>query len=330
MRYEHGRVSVHNAHKLDVSSCFFQGELSDVQELVKRITSAIRREKLFSYSEIALSLPEYMVSHKIVQVKNAKQKDLGKHLKQHNISGRFNSMTYVTDWAYLGKQERNEETILFCMLASVSKAHVFPILDEFAKRKLKIACVSFPTYNLTCLSELHSGDYEHPGRIMLDFGQAATRVTVWYEEATVYTREIGMGFQTFVDGLFKAFGNIGIPEIVEILTSSDRENTALPAGVHNTSAFFDLADKLISDWQNEIIRIIQMCGEDGMPITKIVCASAVPNNMLTLFEDSGVVTEQFRLTKPISGNGYTVLSAANTEIGAHYGNAVGFAVNTMQ
>jgi Tfp pilus assembly PilM family ATPase len=331
VRYEHGRVIIHSAHKLDVSGCFFEGELSDVHELVKRISAEITRNRLNAYTEIVLSLPSNMASHKLIQVKNVKPKDLEKHIQKQNIIfSKFNSITCHTDWAYLGKHERNEETVLFCMIASVNKSHLMPILNEFDKRNLKIAGISFPTYNLTCLSDLYRNGYEHPGTMLLDFGQTSTRIIVEYEGAIVYTREINIGFQTFVDSLVNAFGNLGIPDIIEILTKHSRESPPLLTGLHNTNAFFDLVDKLISDWQNELIRIIQMCNEEAMPITKIVCVGTMPYNMLSFFEQSGIATELFKLTEPISGNGYTIIPDANIELDELYGNAVGIAISTMQ
>lgn len=331
VRYEHGRIIINSAYKIDVSACFCEGELAEVQDLVKRIFDAINKNRLNPCTEIVLSLPAYMVSHKLMQMNNVKPKDLGKHIKkQHIYLSKFNSMTCFTDWAYLGKHERNDETILFCMVSSISKAHLIPILNEFEKHKLKIAGISFPTYNLICLKDLYSNDYEHPGKILLDFGQTSTRAIVVYENAVIYTREIGIGFQTFVDSLFKAFSNIGIPAITQLLTKPCRENTPVHSGLHNTNAFFDIIDKLISDWQNELIRIIQMCSEDGMPITKIICANKTLYNMMSLFKDSGIATETFILDEPVSGNGYTIVPDTRAELDEHYGGAIALAANTMQ
>ena len=333
--YEKGRISIHNTHKFDVSSCFFEGELSDVKELVKKIYEALNRKKLWKSTEISLSLPSYMVIHKIVSVKNVKPKDLDKHIKKDFPTlGKANAVTHYIDWAYLGQREENGETVHYCMLAAVSKAYIMPILQEFEKRKLKVTTISFPAYNLVSFSDLYANDYEHQNKLLLDFGASSTRVVVECEGVAVYAREIDIGFNTFVDSLFNSFLSVGIPEIIAMFTEMGHDRENFMAGLHDKEAFFAIVDKLVGDLQNELIRIIQMCDEDGFSVTKIICCSSIIEGMLKLFEENGITVDAFfnlQSSQNINGSTYTViLDNTVSEIDSTFNSAVGLAVSTLQ
>jgi len=333
VHYEKGKISIHGSAKIDSAACFFEGELSDIKELVKKIDNALGRKKMNRSSEISLSIPSYMGVQKIVAIKNVKPKDLDKHIKkEYPTIGKATSVTHYIDWAYLGQREIGGETVQYCMLAAVSKAHLIPILSEFEKRKLKVTSVTFPTYNLVDLSDLYVNDYEHQNKMLVDFGMSQTRVVVECEGVAVYAREIDIGFNTFADSLFNSFPSIGVPEIVTMLTQMGIREENFLAGLHDKDAFFAVIDKLSGDMQNELIRIIQMCDEDGCSITKIICASGVIDGLFNRFSENGIEVEQysFETSERTSGSTFTISAQDEAgEISADFGGAVGIAVSTL-
>ncbi len=330
--YEKGRVTIHSSYKVDVTACFFEGELYDVKELVKKIYGALSRRKLARGTEISLSLPSYMTAHKIVSIKNTKLKALDKSVKKEYATlGKVNSVTHNFDWAYLGEREENSETIQYCMIGSVSKAHIIPLLNELEKRQLRVTTVSFPVYNLVSLGDLYLNDYEHPNKILLDFGETSSRVVVECGGVAVYSRTIEIGFDTFTNSLYNAFGNVSVPEIAALLTEPDIDKADFPSGLHDKGAFFDIVDKLAGDFQNELIRIIQMCDEDGFSVSKIICCGNIIDGMLKVFGENGITVETFDIQKERSANGssYTV-TVDSAEADAGFAGAIGLAVNTLQ
>ena len=85
-------------------------------------------------------------------------------------------------------------------------------------------------------------------------------------------RTIEICFETFVKSLFNAFGGtIGIPDIIDILL----DKTPYLGELHDKEAFYAVVEKLRMDFQNELIRVIRMCDEEGISITKIICCSPV-------------------------------------------------------
>jgi len=84
--------------------------------------------------------------------------------------------------------------------------------------------------------------------------------------------------------------------------------------------------------QNELIRIIQMCDEDGCSITKIICASGVIDGLFNRFSENGIEVEQysFETSERTSGSTFTISAQDEAgEIFADFGGAVGIAVSTL-
>ena len=327
VRYEKGHIALNDSCKLDSDPFFFEGELENIKELSCNIQRILTGRRELRNCEISLSVPSSMVFHKIVAIKNVNPKDLDKYIKkEHMTLNRINHLTHNMDWTYLGQREVNGETIRYCLISAINKASITSVLFEFEKRNLKVTGISFPTYNLISLSDLYANDYEHLNRMLIDFGVSSTRVVVQSEGVTVYSREIGIGFNTFIDGLSKKFTNVGTSDIISLLTKMGLKKN----NEHDKDAFFEVVDKIVENFQNELIRIIQMCESDGFNITKIICASAILDGLLTFFEDNGIKVDIFDLAgqKSVNGSGY-VLTLNNTDIDVTYGNSIGLCVNTL-
>lgn len=331
-RYAKGHVEITESCKLVSTPFFFEGDLVNVKELACNVQSILNSRKELKNCEISLSVPSSMVFHKIVAVKNVNPKDLDKYIKKEHMSfNKVSSLTHNMDWAYLGQKEENSETIRYCLVSAINKTSITPLLFEFEKRKLKITGISFPIYNLISLADLYANDYEHLNRMLIDFGISSTRVVVQHEGVAVYSREIGIGFKTFADGLTKKFPNVDITEIIALLTQMGLKKDSFLDGILDKDAFFEVTDMIVEDFQNELLRIIQMCESDGFNITKIICASAVPDGLLSFFEDNGIKVEVFELAgqRSANGSGY-VLALNDTKIDTTYGSSIGLCVNTLQ
>ena len=328
--YEKGHIGILDSQKVDTSSCFTDGELMDVRGLVQKITTAVGKKKLSKKTELSVSIPSSMVIYKIVPVKNVSTKDLKRYVKREFITlGKINTQNYETDWAYLGSREENGETVHYCMLAGVNKAYIMPILTEFEKRSYRVTQISFSVADLISLCDLYSEDYEHPNKMLLDFGITSTRVIIECEGVVVYTREIPMGFTVFVESLFHAFGTLGYPEIVAMLTEMGLRRDNFLAGIHDKDAFFDVIDKLAEDFQNELIRMMQMCEESGYTITKIISTGRLPEGLMDVFSENGIAVEKMELQEKGTKKGSSYIVTAEPELEPEYGVAVGLAVNTL-
>ena len=329
VHYEKGRMAIQRNAALDTISCYHENGQLDYNEIVRMINAALADNHIARKHEISLSLPSAMVTQKIVTAKNIKTRDLDKYIrKEYSSLGRANTVSHEMDWGYLGSREINGETVHYCMIAAVSKAHLIPLLKEFEKRKLKVTAVSSPVYNLIRLSDLFVNDYNYPNKMLLDFGSTQTRLVIVSGAVAVYARTIEIGFETFVHSLFQAFGGfVGIPDIIDILVNPD----PYLGGLHDKDAFYAVVENLQTDIQNELIRIMRMCEEDEIPITKIICCSPILDNTIETFGTQGIEIEHFRLNpeETAAGKNYIVLpgeAGLNTE----YSSALGLAVSTLQ
>lgn len=331
VNYEKGKITINSSTKIDATQFFFEGELSNIKDFVRSVYGTLNRRKMLKNSEISLSIPSYMVTHKIVRIKNVNLKDLDKYIKKECMAwNKVNMLTHNIDWSYLGSREVNGETIRYCMVAAINKAYITPIMIEFEKKSLIITTVSFGIYNLVSFANLYSNDYENLNKVLIDFGAQSTKLVVECEGVAIYSREISIGFNTFVDELFRRFSSIGIPEIIDMLTQMERKRENFLAGIHDKTAFFEVVDNLIESFQNEIIRTIQMCEEDGISISKIVCCSSILDGMLDAFVENGITVDNFDISelKTVNGSNY-LLTLGDAELDATFNSAIGLSVSTL-
>lgn len=327
VHYEKGRVTIHSKCQLDTAACYLDNGQLDFSNIVRRIDTALSENHISKKYEISLSLPSQIVVQKVVTVKNIRPKELDKYIrKEYATLGRANAVSHEISWSYLGSREISGETVQYCMIAAVSKAQLLPLLQEFDKRKLKVTTVSCPVNNLAQLSALFENDYTHPNKMLLDFGASETRLVIASGGMTVYVRTIEICFETFVKSLFNAFGGtIGIPDIIDILL----DKTPYLGELHDKEAFYAVVEKLRIDFQNELIRVIRMCDEEGISITKIICCSPVLKELIDSFE--GIEVEYFQLNpdETAAGNNY-IVHPPEDGLENGYCSALGLAVGTLQ
>lgn len=332
VNYAGGKITINSSYKIDSSNLFFEGELSNIKELTRTISSVINRTKLIKNGEISLNLPSSMVRYKIEFAKNIKTADLEKHIKSNNQLSKVSELTHNIDWSYLGEREENGDTLKYYLVGAVNKSVVMPIIEEFEKRNLKITSISFSENNIVSLSDLYHNDFEHMHKLYIDFGTTNTKVLVESSGTFVYSRVIDIGFNTFVDRLFEKFeGLVGIPEIISLLNETGLDKEKFFAGIYDKGAYFDVVDILVKDFQDELIRIIRMCENDGIDISKIVCVSDIISGMLDSFTENDITVDMFDLDemREINGSNY-VLFLDKADVDRSFGNAIGLSLATMQ
>lgn len=215
VNYSGKKITVTGVQKLDSGQLFRSGELN-YAELVRCVEGVTGSKKRM---ELSLSLPAEMAEYKIVAIKNKKAADLKVHVeKEYGFSGKVSPVTHEIDYAYLGSREENGDSIHYCLIGAVSKSSIHALTDEFEKRKMRVTTVTFPVYDLICLSQLFADDYKN--KLMIDFGVTGTRVAAVCDGVPVYVRTINIGFQTYIDKLFAAQEQVGRPEIVEMVCAA--------------------------------------------------------------------------------------------------------------
>ena len=157
VHYAGKRVSVTNAQKID-STAMFQDDIN-YSDMAKEIRKAIGEQKK---CEVSVSLPAHLVESKIITVKNKKQTDIPKLMeKEYTSMGRVTPLTHILDYAYLGKKEENSDTMHYCLNSAEHKNTMEQLVGAFLENGLKITTITFPTYNMICLSILYLNDYEN-------------------------------------------------------------------------------------------------------------------------------------------------------------------------
>jgi len=333
VNYASKKITVKDAHKFD-SSAMYQDGTIDFSEIAKAVERSIKEKKR---CEVSVSLPEDLVEAKIVSIKNKKQAEIPKLIeKEYGSFSRVSPLTHVLDYAYLGQNEENGDTLHYCMIAAVHKNTVSQLIAEFEKRKLKITTVTFPFYDMICLSELYHDDYENLSRLMIDFGASGTRVVAFSEGIPVYVRNIDIGFNTYADRLFIMQESVGKPDIAKTLINVGE--VGLITNEQANKYFAQLDNKIyfdgVSDIGNrlvgEIRRIIELCETNGIAISKIIYGGYVINGFEKRLKQLGVEIEKFDLDMCGEKDGKDfLLWIDEVQVGSQYYDALGLSVNTM-
>lgn len=320
VRYENKQAVVFCCDKVDSSGIFLDDEIN-AHELVRLISSFIRTNRIRN-PEISLSLPSSMTVSKIVDVRNIKEKDIDKHIKnEHYNFNRVTPITHIIDWAYLGKREENGDTIHCCLLCATPKSVVMPLLEQFTKCKIKVGLITTDFANQVYFADLFANDFEHMNKMLVDFGQQTTKIIVLLDNIPVYCREIDIGYDIIQSTIFKETG-VGIPEIAaRLLNGVTHDNPELETAVHLQ------ADILY----NEINRIIQMFEDDTVSISKIIWSGLCIYDVKNLIDTDGYISvDNFNLCDVDSANGSDyVISAQTMQLDGDFNGAVGMAVQTL-
>lgn len=319
VKFENKHAVIFCSDKIDSGNVFLDDEIN-AHELTKLTAGFIRQNRIRN-CEVSLSLPSDMTVSKIIEVRNIKEKDLDKHIKsEHYNFNRISPLTHIIDWGYLGKREENGDTVMYCLLSTTSKSTVLPILSEFTIRKIKVGLICDGFCSQIWFSDLFGNDFEHTNKLLADFGQKTTKITVSLQNIPIYCREIDIGFESIVNTIFGETG-VGIPDIVDRLKCGIKtDNTALEEAVS-----FQM-----SALQNEINRVIQMFEDDIVSITKIIwTGTLIPDLEKRLGNDGYITIDNFNISDVDSQSGSDyVISAQTMQLDGSFNNAVGMAVQT--
>lgn len=329
--YSGKKITVTGVQKLSSEQLFQQSELN-YAELVRCVEGVTGTKKR---TELSLSLPADMVEYKIVGIKNKKMTKLKVHIeKEYAFSGKVSPVTHEIDYAYLGNRVENGDSIHYCLVGAVSKSIIHTLTDEFEKRKMRVTTISFPVYDLICLSKLFTGDYRN--KLIIDFGVKGTRIAAVCDGVPVYVRNINIGFQTYVDNLFTAQENMGRPDIIEIICTVGEmqiltgENLVRYFSRFKRDLYVSVVNKVSEALAKEIFRVVELCENNNVPITKIICNDYPIKGFEQRLKSGNMEVECFDLSLAEIAHGKDfILHLGNVNADASYNNALGLAVHTL-
>jgi hypothetical protein len=329
--YVNNKINITGSYKIDAAPFFFENELANYRELVKSINDIISRKKLIKNGEISLSLPTGMVEHRIGSAKNIKLSNLSKNVVSNIGLNKVSELTHNIDWSYLGQSEKNGDTHSYYLVSAINKSIINPLIKEFELKNFRVTTVSFSQNNMISFSDIYCNDFENTNKLYLDFGMNDTRIIVESGGTSIYSRTIDSGFNTFVDKLFSSFGYVPIPVLVEFVMNVGLKRDKIPPDILNETKYFEVMDKVALQWQNELIRVIRLCENEGIAISKIICVNDVISGLMDNFIENDIEVELFcsESVSELSGNGYTTL-LDNSENYKIFGGAIGLAMATMQ
>lgn len=329
--YANNRITVTGSYTIDAVPFFFEEELTNYRELVRQINDVINRKKLIRHGEISLSIPSNMVEYRIGSAKNIKISELGKIIKSNVGLNKVNEITHNIDWSYLGQAEKNSDTQTYYLVAAVNKSVLTPLINEFENKNLRVTTVSFSQNNIIGFSEIFGSDFDNPNKLYLDFGMNDTKVIVESSGTAIYSRTIDIGFNTFVDKVFSTCEGVSIPEIIELIRTVGIKKEKYPVAVINEEKYLEVMERINLQWQNEIIRIIRLCENEGVEISKIVCVNTPLLGQLDSFTENDITVDYFppeEITE-FSCAGYSI-NLDDSEDYSNFGNSIGLAMATMQ
>ena len=287
--------------------------------------------------DISITLPDFLVESKIVQIKNKKESDIDKVIKKEYMHfGKVSPITHVVDYAFLGKREEAGDTVRYYLISAIQKSVATELVNAFSEYRMKITTISCGVYNQYCLSELYFNEYEHLNRLLIDFGTKNIRITAFSQGVAVYTRTIDSGFDTYVTKLFETIVYAGKPDICEMLYSVGEKLTQTDKkqknnmNLINDEEYLETINVVDSHICNEIKRVIDLCANNDVVISKIYYTGFVINGFDEVLErETGINTEKisFSVCDEKSGRGYVLF--AEDEMGIKYSNALGMAIYPM-
>lgn len=307
----------------------------DFTALAKKVDECSKGK---SRKAVSISLPAEMTENKIITIKNKKESDIPKVIRnEFSNFGKVSSITHVVDYAFLGKREEQGDTVFYCLVSAVHKKTANELVEAFARKGLKIKTIVSSIYAQICLSELYFDEYENLNRIFADIGADTIRVTVFVEGVPVYTRLIDIGFNDYVKKIFHSNVTAGKPEIIKTLLEVG-ELSGLKLDKYN-KYFYSLdkdeyktcLDEVDYTIFREIDRIIDLCSGNEFQINKIYLTGKVIDGFRDkMKEHTGIACEYvaFEPYDEKDGKNYVVL-IDDKKFNADFTNAIGLAVCPM-
>lgn len=284
--------------------------------------------------DISITLPDFMIESKIIQVKNKKESDIDRVIKKEYMHfGKVSPLTHVVDYAFLGKKEEAGDTVRYYLISAIQKSVASELVEAFAEYKMRITTISCSVYNQYCLSELHFNEYEHLNRLLIDFGTKSTRITAFSQGVAVYTRTIDCGFDTYVNKLFETQVYAGRPDICNMLYSVgenvnlDEEDSNAPFALIDKEEYLETIHDIDGQLCNEIKRVIDLCSNNDVIVSKIYYTGFLMNGFENVLKnETGMDCESisFYSCDEKTGRGYILF--IEDGLGIRYSNALGMAI----
>lgn len=332
VHYASKQITIKEAKQFDSSFITPENELNFNELAAKVDLYASGRGR----KDISITLPDFLVESRIIPIKNKKESDIdGIIKKDYSHFGKVSPLTHIVDYAFLGKREESGDTIRYYLVSAIQKSVANELISAFAERKMRITTISCGVYNQYCLSELFFNEYEHLNRLLIDFGTNSTRITAFADGVAVYTRTIERGFNTYVSTLFDAQTYAGIPEIRDVLYTvgfgeavTEKEKECLLQV--DDEAYYDSTENINTVVCNEIKRVIDLCANNDVAITKMYCTGFLIKGFDKILEKkTGLECEQvsFGIYDDKAGKGYTLILEDGLDM--KYSNALGMAICPM-
>ena len=306
----------------------YDGETS-FTEIAKKID-----EKLYGRQrkDVIVVIPANLTESKIISVKNKNNKDANKVVhKQCRTFGRSNPLTHVVTASFMGTREEQGDTVTYYLISSVQKGIMNELIEAFADFGMKITRVVSNQFNQVCLSELFADDFDNINRILVDFGNNESRITVFADKVAVYSRAIPIGFQSYVKKLFDANNSAGKKEILaalinigEVEVDEDTEKEMLFN--IGKSFYYESVSEVNKQFFKEFARILDMCTNSDIEISKVYISGFVLNGFLNSFmNNTEIDCELIRFENGEFKAGHGIIIDVQTEkpLSSRFTNAVG-------
>lgn len=288
--------------------------------------------------DVAVSLPAELCENKIITIKNKKESEIPKIIKKEYMTfGKVNPLTHVVDYSFLGKREEQGDTVFYFLVSAVQKTVANDLVNAFLNHKMKVKTIVSSVYTQICLSALFFDEYEHLDRLMIDFGTKTSRVTAFSEGTAVYTRVLDFGFESYVEKLFALQDAAGKPDIIKALLNIGEERKPYEGeaqecfDVLDLSIYFKCIDEIDEAVTRDISRIIDLCSNNDVLITKIYCTGFTLLGFPEKLKDMlGIEVESiaFHSFDKKEGEDY-MLEIGDVRLSREYSNAIGLCVNPM-
>lgn len=312
----------------------FNGEF-DFEEFANNVNAVLAGKVR---KDIIVSIPSSMTESKIISIKNKTDRDTKSLVeKQCQSFGKASNITHVINSTFLGKREEQGDSVSYFLITAVSKSTINEIIESFDELGMKITRIVCSQYNQVCLSKFYNNEYDSLNRIMLDIGHKESKITAFADGIAVYTRVINYGFRNYVDKIFKVHTDASKKDIQKALINVggdirlvERDGNAFLENM-NKNLYLKCISDVDDEILNEISRILDMCNNNDIDISKIFCTgSQLIGFSEKLEESSGIPCENIYFTyeDEISGENFVVIIDAEN-IEPTFSTAVGLAACPM-
>lgn len=301
-------------------------------EIARKIGDTLDRKMS---KDIIVILPSSLTESKIIPVKNKSDKESKKILyKQRRNFGKSNPLTHEVRSTLLGTREEQGDTVSYYLITSITKGAICELYEAFDLYKIEITRIVGVQFGQVCLSLLFSEDYDNINRILVDFGNTESRIMVFADRVAVYSRTIPIGFQSYVKKLFDADNTAGKKEILSALinigdTDVDEETAKDKLFNIGKSFYYESISEVNKQFFKEFERILDMCSNSEIEVSKVYFSGYVLNGFLTSFmNNTELECELIRFDNDEfkAGDGVVIDIQAEEPLNSRFSNAVGMTI----